>query len=239
VSLRYRHEYAADLPHGLPGSFRIPPQEFPTPHKRSGCAPLPALIHQVRAGVPLRDVKRRFLAYSFPSRSPDPHHLAVLAHPGFVRAAPTLPGTTRIRLPSAPPTCYDRQVVKVSHLHSNQQRLTAQTQSGTEPNFLQSQQTRKPGVHSDGKARTPVVMIRSGVAQGRRAAAWCTVRPHLRSRKHPERLQQHRGSESRAIDQRIPGAPDRRPTPPGRSGRSAASALLRRVDHLGRLRFGE
>lgn len=31
--------------------------------------------------------KRRFLAYSFPSRSPGPHHLAVLARPGFVRAA--------------------------------------------------------------------------------------------------------------------------------------------------------
>jgi hypothetical protein len=31
--------------------------------------------------------KRRFLAYSFPSRSPGPRHLAVLARPGFVRAA--------------------------------------------------------------------------------------------------------------------------------------------------------
>lgn len=31
--------------------------------------------------------KRRFLSYSFPSRSPDPHHLAVLTRPGFVRAA--------------------------------------------------------------------------------------------------------------------------------------------------------
>ena len=49
-------------------------------------------------------VTRRFLAYSSPSRSPDPGHLAVLARPGFVRAAPTLPGTTRIRLPSAPPS---------------------------------------------------------------------------------------------------------------------------------------
>lgn len=39
--------------------------------------------------------------------------------PGFVRAAPTLPGTTRIRLPSAPPTCYDRPEAGVSHLHSN------------------------------------------------------------------------------------------------------------------------
>jgi hypothetical protein len=31
--------------------------------------------------------KRRFLAYSFPSRSPDPHHLAVLAHSDIVGAA--------------------------------------------------------------------------------------------------------------------------------------------------------
>ena len=31
--------------------------------------------------------KRRFLSYSFPSCSPDPHHLAVLARSGFVRAA--------------------------------------------------------------------------------------------------------------------------------------------------------
>src|SRR6185437_6297648 len=53
-------------------------------------------------------VPHRFLAYSFPSRSPDPAHLTVLNRPGFVRAAPTLPGTTRIRLPPAPPSCCDR-----------------------------------------------------------------------------------------------------------------------------------
>jgi hypothetical protein len=53
-------------------------------------------------------VTRRFLAYSSPSRSPNPNHLAVLARPGFVRAAPAHPGTTRIRLPSAPPSCCDR-----------------------------------------------------------------------------------------------------------------------------------
>src|SRR5437868_2224101 len=34
--------------------------------------------------------------------------MAVLAHPGFVRAAPTLPGTSRIGVPSAPPPCCDR-----------------------------------------------------------------------------------------------------------------------------------
>jgi hypothetical protein len=37
----------------------------------------------------------------------------------------TLPGTTQVRLPPAPPPCCDRQAVKVSHLHSNSQRLTA------------------------------------------------------------------------------------------------------------------
>lgn len=38
----------------------------------------PGQIRQVRAGVSLRDVKRRFLAYSSPSRLPDPPHMAVL-----------------------------------------------------------------------------------------------------------------------------------------------------------------
>ena len=52
-------------------------------------------------------VTRRFLTYSSPSRSPNPDHLAVLARPGFVKAAPTLPGITRIRLPSAPPSRCD------------------------------------------------------------------------------------------------------------------------------------
>jgi len=47
-------------------------------------------------------LRHRFLTCSFRSRSPDPHHLAVLARPGFVRAAPSLPGTSRISLPSAP-----------------------------------------------------------------------------------------------------------------------------------------
>jgi hypothetical protein len=32
----------------------------------------------------------------------------VLTRPGFVRAAPTLSGTSRSRLPSAPPPCCDR-----------------------------------------------------------------------------------------------------------------------------------
>jgi len=108
VSQQHRHEYAASLPRGLPGSIGKPPQELPNSFTGSGTHRLPAQIRRVRAGVNLRDVKRRFLSYSSPSRSPDPHHLAVLTRPGFVRAAPALPGTTRTRLPSAPPTCCDR-----------------------------------------------------------------------------------------------------------------------------------
>jgi len=46
-------------------------------------------------------VLHRFLAYSFPSRSPGPAHLTVLNRPGFVRAALALPSTTGVRLPSA------------------------------------------------------------------------------------------------------------------------------------------
>jgi hypothetical protein len=71
--------------------------------------------------------KRRFLAYSFPSRSPGPSHLAVLTRPGFVRGrlppspAPPGSGCPQLHLPGA-----TGQAVKVSHLHSNQQRLTAQ-----------------------------------------------------------------------------------------------------------------
>jgi hypothetical protein len=117
VSLRYRHKYAADLPPGLHGQQGQTTREVPRP--QDGCAPRPAHIHQVRAGEGLRDVKRRFLAYSSPSRSPDSDHLAVLARSGFVGAAPTLPGTTQVRLPPASPTRCDRPTAKVSHLYSN------------------------------------------------------------------------------------------------------------------------
>ena len=41
------------------------------------------------------------------------------ARPGFVRAAPALPGTTRIRLPSATAACCDKPQAKLSHLRSN------------------------------------------------------------------------------------------------------------------------
>ena len=42
-----------------------------------------------------------------------------------VRAAPTLPGASRVRLPSAASPCCDTTAMKVSHLHSSCQLLTA------------------------------------------------------------------------------------------------------------------
>ena len=119
MSRRPRHEYAAGLPRGLPDLLNYTARKFPPQRHTAGrTAPGP---HPPGSGPvsKIKDVKRRFLAYSFPPRSPDPPHLAVLGRPGFVRAAPTLPGTTRIRLPSATPPCCDRTAAKVSHLHSN------------------------------------------------------------------------------------------------------------------------
>src|SRR6185312_560360 len=85
-----------------------PRREFPALNIRAG-ARRPQPISTRFELVPHQGgVTRRFLAYSSPSRSPNPNHLAVLARLGFVRAAPALPGTTPIRLPSAPPSCCDR-----------------------------------------------------------------------------------------------------------------------------------
>ena len=62
-------------------------------------------------------LQHRFLAYTFPSRSPDPAHPAVLDRSDFVAAAPTFPGDPRIRLPPASLDRYDGQETKAFHLH--------------------------------------------------------------------------------------------------------------------------
>src|SRR6202008_1965218 len=97
-------------PQTFPVASRACSSTLPGSSRRNGTRrppPPPAPPRHIRAGVKVKDVKRRFLAYSFPPRSPDPPHLAVLARPGFVRAAPTLPGTTQVRLPPATPPCCD------------------------------------------------------------------------------------------------------------------------------------
>jgi hypothetical protein len=83
--LRRNVGYAADLPRSLPGSSCLPPREFPARHEgrlRAAPGPDPPGFEPVsHKGT----VTHRFLAYSSPSRSPDPRHLAVLTRPGFVR----------------------------------------------------------------------------------------------------------------------------------------------------------
>jgi hypothetical protein len=70
-----------------PGQSSKPTQEFPTKPLnmlgRTALGPYPP--GSSRSSLERR--KRRFLAYSFPSRSPDPHHLAVLTRSDFVGAA--------------------------------------------------------------------------------------------------------------------------------------------------------
>ena len=125
MPLRPRCGYAADLPRSLPGSSCPPPREFPAHHARTGARRFRPRSTRFEPAPHQGDVTRRFLTYSSPSRLPDPHHLAVLARPGFVRAAPTLPGTTRIRLPSAPPPCCDRISGEGLSPPLEPQRLTA------------------------------------------------------------------------------------------------------------------
>ena len=79
MSRRPRHRYAADLPCGLPDLLIYTAREFPPQRHTAGrTAPGP---HPPGSGPvsKIKDVKRRFLAYSFPPRSPDPPHLAVLS----------------------------------------------------------------------------------------------------------------------------------------------------------------
>ncbi len=115
VSQQLRHGYAADLPHGLRVSF-CKPHRSSLRNGKQRDALRPAHIHQVGAGAKVEGRKRRFLAYSSPSRSPDPRHLAVLTRPGFVRAAPTLPGVSRVRLRSAPTGLLRQPSEEVSHV---------------------------------------------------------------------------------------------------------------------------
>jgi hypothetical protein len=73
---------ASPRPPGQPPKASL---EVPRPSGRVRTAPGPYPPDLSRSTLKRR--KRRFLAYSFPSRSPGPLHLAVLPRPGFVRAA--------------------------------------------------------------------------------------------------------------------------------------------------------
>lgn len=122
---RPRHGYPAALHRGHPARPEHAARSVPhRPNNQQG--------HTASSPYPpdsswraLRRRKRRFLAYSSPSRSPNPHHLAVLARPGFVGAASALPGTSRVRLPQLQPLCCDSAAVVVFHLMGVERPVTS------------------------------------------------------------------------------------------------------------------
>lgn len=98
-------------PRAAPGVTAVEPPNGPA------AAPAPRLPRDLE----VRDMCRRH------RNQPDRYEIS--------RAAPTLPGTTRIRLPSTPPTCYDRPTMKVSHLHSKHSASRRKPNMGLEPVF--------------------------------------------------------------------------------------------------------
>src|SRR5919204_1510221 len=128
LPLRHRHGSPAALHRGLPPDIHTPDQESPpttTGTRRS---------RPVSTGFEPVSLEGTeccwFLAYSSPSRPPGPPHLAVLERPGFVGAAATLPGTSRVRLPPASPPRCDRVSGEGLSPHPNRQRLTAHVDPG-------------------------------------------------------------------------------------------------------------
>jgi hypothetical protein len=119
VSLQLRHEYAVDLPHGLPAGNGKPTQEFPA-HIADGCAPRPAQIRQVRAGVQMEGrktpVPRVLLSVTLTGPAPSGSTGHVPALSGLLPPSPAPPGSGCPQLHSLATT---RQAAKVSHLHSN------------------------------------------------------------------------------------------------------------------------
>ncbi len=154
LPLRHRHGYAVDLHRDLPGQtcgilpgvLRSPPRAR-TSAERSGTHRTPARIHRIRAGHNLKRPQHRFLAYAFSSRSPGPTHPAVLGRPDFVAAAPTLTDVLRLRLPPASPHRYDGEATKVSHLHSNNQRLAAHHRISDSPAATTTSPSEVDGEH--------------------------------------------------------------------------------------------
>jgi hypothetical protein len=101
----------------------MPTQEFPARGRvRTAPGPYPPGLSQFG----LEGRKRRFLAYSFPSCSPGPHHLAVLARPGFVRAAchppRRHPGRAALSSTSLPRQGRRRRSLTSTRIHSASRR---------------------------------------------------------------------------------------------------------------------
>src|SRR5205823_791296 len=91
----------------------------------------PAHIHQVGAGSSLTERRHWFLSYTFPSRLPDPHRLAVPARPVVVRAASRpprrLPGQTALSFNPAAATARRRSPLTPARSHRASRRTVSST----------------------------------------------------------------------------------------------------------------
>jgi hypothetical protein len=139
VSLRPRHEYAAGFPHGLPASFCIPTQEFSRSPEGMTCirtASGPDLPGSSRCLIERRKtpVPRVLLSITLAGPAPSGSTGHVPASSGPLSPSPASP---RSDCPQLQPHCCDSGLVQVFHLHSNQQRLTAQTEVEPEPGIGQ------------------------------------------------------------------------------------------------------
>ena len=145
--------------HGLPGLVKEPSREVPAVHRSAGTHRARPVSTRSEPVYEIMDLRHRCLAYSFPQRPPDPPHLAVLAHPGFVRAAPVLPGTTLIRLPLSFTPCCDRTQAKVSHLRSNnsasRRRVAQPRGAALRPSVVTARRTQAAGDDEHARAVDP------------------------------------------------------------------------------------
>jgi hypothetical protein len=91
----------------------------------------PAHIHQVGTGSSLTERQHWFLSYTFPSRLPDPHPLAVPARPVVVRATSRppqrLPGQTALSFNPAATTTRRRSPLTPAQTHRASRRTVSST----------------------------------------------------------------------------------------------------------------
>src|SRR4030095_13810637 len=109
-----------------PGRTTSPASESHCPALRRACTAARPISTRLEPVLDLRGVDHWFSsAYTFPSRLPDPGRLAVPPRPVVVRAAPTLPSASQVRLPPASTACCDRPQTESFHLRPDTWSLVA------------------------------------------------------------------------------------------------------------------